>query len=75
MSDMNWTLAEDSWQQFKGTVRARWLQLNDEHLDAIGGKRPELLRKIQEVYGLTRAEADREIKAFEARNRNYRPRR
>ena len=46
MSDMNWTLAEDSWQQFKGTVRARWLQLNDEHLDAIGGKRPALLRKI-----------------------------
>jgi uncharacterized protein YjbJ (UPF0337 family) len=75
MSGMNWTLAEDSWQQFKGTVRARWLQLNDEHLDAIGGKRPELLRKIQEVYGLTRAEADREVKAFEARNRNYRPRR
>lgn len=70
---MNWTLAENSWQQFKGTVRARWLQLTDEHLDAIAGKRPELLRRIQELYGLSRSEADREIKAFESRNKNYRP--
>jgi uncharacterized protein YjbJ (UPF0337 family) len=70
---MNWTLAENSWQQFKGTVRARWLQLTDEHLDAIAGSRPELLRRIQEIYGLSRSEADREIKAFEARNKNYRP--
>jgi uncharacterized protein YjbJ (UPF0337 family) len=70
---MNWTLAENSWQQFKGTVRARWLQLTDENLDAIAGKRPELLRQIQEIYGLSRSEADREIKAFESKNKNYRP--
>lgn len=70
---MNWTLAESSWQQFRGTVRARWLQLTNEQLDAIAGKRAELLRSIQEVYGITRAQADREIKAFEARNRDYRP--
>ena len=70
---MNWTVAETSWHQFKGTVRARWLQLTEDHLSAIAGKRPELLRTIQEVYGLTRSEADREIKAFEARHRNYRP--
>jgi uncharacterized protein YjbJ (UPF0337 family) len=70
---MDWTLAENSWHQFKGIVRARWLQLTDEHLDLIVGKRPELLRRIQEIYGLSRAEADREIKAFEARHRNYRP--
>lgn len=70
---MNWTLAEASWHQFKGTVRARWLKFTDEQLDAIAGKRPELLRQIQAVYGLTRGEADRELKVFEARNRNYRP--
>lgn len=70
---MDWTLAENHWQQFKGTVRARWLQLTDDQLEAIAGKRAELLRRLQEVYGLSRAQADRELKAFEARNKNYRP--
>lgn len=70
---MNWTLAENNWQQFKGTVRARWLKLSDEHLEAIGGKRSELLGKIQSTYGIARSEAEREIRAFEARNKNYRP--
>lgn len=70
---MNWTLAENNWPQFKGTVRARWLKLTNEHLDAIAGKRSELLGRIQETYGINRAEAEREIRAFEARNRNYRP--
>jgi uncharacterized protein YjbJ (UPF0337 family) len=70
---MNWTLAENNWSQFKGTVKARWFKFGAEQLDAIGGKRPQLLSKIQEVYGVTRAEAEREIKAFEARNKNFRP--
>lgn len=70
---MNWTLAENNWAQFQGTVRARWLKLDEEQLRAIAGKRPSLLRAIQEAYGIERSEAEREIRAFEARNKNYRP--
>lgn len=70
---MNWTLAESSWTQFRGTVKARWFKLGDEQLEAIAGKRPALLSTIQEVYGLSRMEAEREIRAFEERNKNYRP--
>lgn len=70
---MNWNLAESNWQQFKGTVRARWLKFTDEQLDAIAGKRSQLLGNIQETYGIKRADAEREIRAFEARNKNYRP--
>jgi hypothetical protein len=39
----------------------------------IAGNRAALLNSIQSVYGLTRAEAERDIRAFEARNRDYRP--
>jgi uncharacterized protein YjbJ (UPF0337 family) len=70
---MNWTLAQDHWPQFKGRIRARWIKLDDEQLTAIAGQRPELLKRIQDVYGITRADAEREIRAFEARNRDYRP--
>lgn len=70
---MNWTLAENSWAQFQGTVKARWLKLDEEQLRAIAGQRTLLLRAIQEVYGIDRSEAEREIRAFETRNKNYRP--
>lgn len=70
---MNWTLVESHWAQFRGTVKARWLQLGDERLEAIAGKRPALLSAIQEVYGINRNEAEKEIRAFEARNKSYRP--
>ena len=70
---MNWTLAENNWPQFKGRVRARWIKLDDAQLAAISGKRPELLKSIQSTYELSRADAEREIRAFEARNKDYRP--
>lgn len=71
---MDWILVENNWAQFQGTVKARWLKLDAEQLQAIAGKRVSLLSAIQAVYGINRSEAEREIRAFEARNKNYRPR-
>jgi uncharacterized protein YjbJ (UPF0337 family) len=70
---MNWTLAENNWTQFQGTVKARWLKFDGEQLRAIAGKRAALLSAIQDVYGINRSDAEQEIRAFEARNKNYRP--
>lgn len=70
---MNWTTAEHNWEQFKGRVRARWMKFDDSQLAAIAGKRAELLKSIQSIYGLSRADAEREVRAFEARNKDYRP--
>ncbi len=70
---MNWNLAQTSWQQFKGTVKARWLKLTDEQLEAISGNRAQLLEKLQASYGISRYDAERELRAFEARHKNYRP--
>jgi len=70
---MNWTLVRNNWHQFKGRVRARWMKMNEEQLAVFAGDRAALLSSIQSVYGLTRARAEREIHAFEARNKDYRP--
>ncbi|HEY5761421.1 MAG TPA: hypothetical protein VIU34_36620 [Steroidobacter sp.] len=70
---MNWTLVENNWTQFRGTVKARWFKLGDEQLGTIAGKRALLLSAIQDVYGINRSEAEKEIRAFEARNKNYQP--
>lgn len=70
---MNWEVFEGNWKQFKGTVRARWGKLTDDHLTEIAGKREQLLGKLQETYGLNKADAEREIKVFEERHKNYQP--
>jgi len=70
---MNWDLVERNWKQFRGTVKARWAMFDDTHLDAIGGKRAALLGQIQAIYGVKRSDAEKEIKIFEARNKDYRP--
>jgi uncharacterized protein YjbJ (UPF0337 family) len=70
---MNWDIAEGSWKQFKGKVKARWGNLTDDHLDVIAGKRVQLAAAIQEAYGITKDEAEQQIRRFEARNKDYRP--
>lgn len=67
---MNWNIAEGNWKQFKGKVKAQWGELTDDQLDVIAGKRVELAGKIQETYGISQDEAEKQIKRFEAINKD-----
>jgi len=58
---MNWDRIEGSWMDFRGKVKERWGKLTNDDLDVIRGKRDQLMGRIQERYGRTRDEADREI--------------
>lgn len=72
---MNWNIADGNWKQFKGKVNAQWGKLTDDHLDMIAGKRAELASKIQEAYGVKKDEAEKQIRHFEARNKDNGPKR
>ncbi len=67
---MNWDIVEGNWKQFKGKVKAQWGKLSDNHIDQIAGKRTELAGKVQEVYGLSKDEAEQQIKDFEKLNKD-----
>ena len=70
---MDWNLVEASWQRFRDEVRANWGKLTCVQLDLIAGNRVRLAGKIEEAYGVTSNEAERQIKSFEARNQHARP--
>jgi uncharacterized protein YjbJ (UPF0337 family) len=70
---MNWDIVEGNWKQFKGNVKAQWGKLTDDQLDVIAGRRVELAGKIQEAYGITTDQAERQVKRFEERNKDYQP--
>jgi uncharacterized protein YjbJ (UPF0337 family) len=57
---MNWDQVAGQWKQMKGAVKQRWAKLTDDDLTALSGKRDELVGKLQERYGITREQAQRE---------------
>lgn len=67
---MNWDMVEGNWGQFKGKIKSQWGKLTDDQLDVINGKREQLAGKIQETYGITQDEAEKEIKRFEDNTQN-----
>ena len=68
---MNRDTAEGSWKEFKGKVKEQWGKLTDDDLDVIDGQRDQLAGKLQKSYGITKDEAEKQIKAFEAGNDAY----
>jgi uncharacterized protein YjbJ (UPF0337 family) len=70
---MDWNFAVLEWQLFKGEVRANWTRLTDSHLEVIAGKRVRLADTIRDAYGLTRDQAEQQIRSFEARIEDPRP--
>jgi len=61
---MNWDQIQVNWTMFKGKVRNNWVKLTDEDVTRIGGRRAELIRRLQARYGFAKAEAEREIEAW-----------
>jgi uncharacterized protein YjbJ (UPF0337 family) len=62
---MNWDIIAGDWKQFKGQVKEKWGKLSNDQLDMIGGRRDQLAGMVQETYGITKDQAERQIKAFE----------
>ena len=62
---MNWDRIEGNWKQFKGQVKEQWGKFTDDDLDVVAGKRDQLLGKLQEKYGITKDEAQRQLLEFE----------
>lgn len=66
---MNWDIVEGNWKQLKGSAKEQWGKLTDDELDVAAGKRDKLAGLVQEKYGKTKDEAEREVDDY-FRNRN-----
>jgi len=49
------------WKQLKGRAKQQWGKLTDDDLDRIEGSRDELVGLIQERYGKSKEEAEKEV--------------
>jgi uncharacterized protein YjbJ (UPF0337 family) len=64
---MNWDRIEGNWKQFKGNALQQWGKLTGDQLEVIAGKRDLLVGKIQETYGITKDETEKQLGEWEKR--------
>jgi len=62
---MDWDRISANWSHWRDRVRERWSRLTELELTAVAGRRDVLLARIQEVYGLSREEAERQLLNWE----------
>lgn len=53
----------------KGTVKQKWADLTDDDLLHIEGSRDKLVGKVQERYGHSKDDAEREVDAWRTENK------
>jgi uncharacterized protein YjbJ (UPF0337 family) len=61
---MNWDRVEGNWKQLKGKAREKWGKLTDSDFEQIAGKKDQLIGRIQERYGITREEAQKQAEEW-----------
>jgi len=55
---MSWDKIEGQWKQRRGKAMHHWGKMMNDDLAAIAGKYEELVGKLQEKYGIVKAEID-----------------
>jgi uncharacterized protein YjbJ (UPF0337 family) len=63
----NWDVIKGKWNQLKGDARIQWGKLTDDEWDQIAGEQDKLVGKLQEHYGWTREQAEREAEDYFSR--------
>jgi len=58
---MNWDQGESRWKQLTSSAKENWSKLSEDDLQTISGQREQLAVKIQEAYGITRREAEKQV--------------
>jgi uncharacterized protein YjbJ (UPF0337 family) len=61
---MNWDQVSGQWKQLKGKAKEQWGKLTDDDIDVAAGRRDQLVGKIQQKYGTTKEEAERQVDAW-----------
>lgn len=59
--------AEGHWHQLVGAAKKRWARLTDDDIAECEGNRDVLVGKLQQLYGVSIQDAEREIEEMESR--------
>jgi uncharacterized protein YjbJ (UPF0337 family) len=61
---MNKMIMKGKWHQVKGSVKEQWGRLTDDDIKMFLGEGEQLVGRLQERYGYTQEQAEREVAEF-----------
>lgn len=67
---MNKDIAAGKWEQVKGSVKQTWGELTDDDVAQVNGNAQKLAGILQEKYGRTKEEAQKQVDEFWTRHNN-----
>ena len=70
---MDWPRIARNWHHFKGNARRHWMKLSEEQLDGVAGNREQLSGVIQQVYGISKEIAEKQVSAWQSAQRERSP--
>ncbi len=62
-------MLKGSWKQLKGNVKKQWGKLTDDDMMQIDGNKDILIGKLQQRYGYSKAEAEKDYNTWLAAQR------
>lgn len=67
---MNKDIIKGNWKELKGKAKTKWGKITDDRLDEIAGNRDQLAGEIQQAYGVSKDEAEKQVEDFEKANKS-----
>ena len=64
---MKWERIEGAWLHYKSSFKRQWSRLTN--MNVMAGKRDQLSGKIQEAYGITQLETEKQISDWQDRQK------
>ena len=61
MLHMNWERIQGNWKQVAGQAKEQWGKLTEDDIDVVAGRRDRLAGRIQERYGVSLDEAEKQV--------------
>ena len=65
---MNWDRLQGSLREMTGKIKQHWGRLVSDNATETDGQHDELVGKIQQAYGISRDEAERQINDWDTRH-------
>jgi uncharacterized protein YjbJ (UPF0337 family) len=63
---MNWDEIAGKWKEVSGRAREKWGKLTDDDWQTVMGKKDQLVGRIQQRYGIAKAEAEKQADEWAA---------
>lgn len=58
---MEWKQIESDWSKLKSDAKSRWGKLTEADLNSVGGRRDDLVGKVQQHYSLSKDNATKQV--------------